>query len=1025
MQTRKRLSLGLFFCAFWASGVPFAPAWSQAAGGYGAVGGTVMDPDGNGLPDATIVLSNESLGLERPMDGTDDGVFYLPTVTPAAGYKLKVTRKNFSSWESGEFGVAAGQKVNYQITLHSLEGGAKPQAEGHQVAVDNTKSGVATMVPPEVVSETPSSGRRVDSLISLAPAVNEAESNPGVWVFHGVQFSNLFLTDGLVTTNLYLLQKPGMANQLSQDAVQSVDILSADFLTEFGGTTGGIVDAASRSGSNQFHGEAYGYLRDRAWQSADKYAMGYNTQQQQDQAGLNVGGPIRPDQIFFFANLDFLDRSGEGLNRITNPMIANPAGTQVLASNCQATAAQCAVATRFLQSQMNVLEPLWDRSYRGLARIDYRRSARNNISFEGNALQWKAPSLAETEDVAPNGGLIGDPILKEQTRFARIGWTATGSNQVTNDMRLGFYQDRITENPVASGLSTGPLGISIAGTIVGATQPYTAILPSERRYQAVDNGNWTLGSHTIRVGGDISWTRDYINSLTDAAGWYTYPSLTAFAQDFALTGQKNYTYFSQTLGNPIRSLDLRPFGVYAEDTWRASRRLTVTYGLRYERPHVTQPTETNTTFYLTSSITEPWLNLSPRFGAAYMLNDRTVVRAGYGWYYAPISGQLQDALYLGNALYQTNILVNPTITGSPVFPNIIPNTGAIPNGSQNVTYSLTNFRNPYAQEFTLAIERQILPNTTLTLSGLHVRGYKLWTTEDYNQANPSSSQTTTETYNIANAAGQTVNTYTTEFWFSKNNGNFAHVYQIENGGSSWYNGVSLELRRNMSHGLSALAKYTWSHAIDDVGQTSPFGAAFSSTFNQNYTGDVGNSTFDQRHRATIQLLWQPTVTKSNSFAARYLLNGWQVSTIATLASSLGVTPLVVVQGQQFSGVSMDYTSTLNGSDGWARVPFLPIGSLLTGPMYNVDLRISRAIPITDRVKGILVFEAFNALNTQYTTAVNQIAYTAISELPAGVLNGARTGTLFPVTGLGQGIAAQGFPDGTNARRVQVGFRVVF
>jgi hypothetical protein len=407
------------------------------------------------------------------------------------------------------------------------------------------------------------------------------------------------------------------------------------------------------------------------------------------------------------------------------------------------------------------------------------------------------------------------------------------------------------------------------------------------------------------------------------------------------------------------------------------------------------------------------------------LNQRTVVRAGYGWYYAPITGQLLDSLYLGNALYQTNILVNPTYSGSPIFPNIIRTAGAIPNGSQNVTYSTSNFRNPYAQEFTLSIERQVLSNTTVSISGLHVRGYKLWTTQDFNQANPSSAQTTTETYNIDNAAGQTINTYTTQYWFNKNNGNFAHVFQIENGGSSWYNGVSLELRRNMSHGLSAIASYTWSHAIDDTGQNAPFGTAFSSTFNQNYTADKGNSPFDQRQHATIQLLWQPTVTKSNSIAARYLLNGWQFSSITTLGSSQGVTPLVIVQGQQFSGITMDYTSTLNGGGGWARVPFLPIGSLLTGPMYNVNARISRAIPITDRVKAVLLFEAFNAFNMQYTTAVNPIAYTSVAMLPSGVLNGARTGTLFPVAGVGQGIASQGFPDGTNARRLQVGFRVVF
>src|SRR5262249_50379728 len=104
---------------------------------------------------------------------------------------------------------------------------------------------------------------------------------------------------------------------------------------------------------------------------------------------------------------------------------------------------------------------------------------------------------------------------------------------------------------------------------------------------------------------------------------------------------------------------------------------------------------------------------------------------------------------------------------------------------------------------------------------------------------------------------------------------------------------------------------------------------------------------------------------------------------------------------------------LNGSGGWARVPFQPVSSLRTGPQYNVDARISRTLPITERIRAIVLFEGFNALNMQYNTAVNSIAYLAVR------------GTLAPVAGAGNGIASQGFPDGTNARRLQVAFRIVF
>ena len=1033
MRIGKSLSPAIFLCIFWASGVPFAPVWGQAPGGFGAVGGTVWDVDRIGIPDCTVVLSNDSLAIRRPMNTTDDGVFYAPTLPAASGYKLRVTRRNFTSWDSPEFSISTGQKVNWDITIRSLET-PNAKASGEERPVEDTKAGLAAEIRPLEDSDTPASGRTPDALVQLAPGATEADSVPGVFAFHGVPYSNLFLTDGIQTTNLYPLDKPGVAMQLPLDGIQDFQIASADFLAEFGGTAGGVIDAGTPSGTTAYHGEGYGFSRAPGWQAEDKYALGYNVKQQEEQAGLDFGGPILQDKrIFFYGNFDLLDRSGNGLNRITNPLIANPSGTAVLASNCQATAAQCAVAARFIQSQMNVLEPLWEHSYRGLVKVDWRRSNRNSITAEANALQWKAPNLALTEDVAPNGGMIGDPILSEQTRYAKIGWTAMGGNQVTNDLRLGFFQDRLTDNPAPNGLSTGTLGISIAGTTVGATQPYAAVLPSERNYEALDNGNWTLGSHTIRVGASMIWTRDYLDELANQGGLYTYPSLTAFAEDFSMTGERNYTSFAQTLGDPVRNLPTRNMAVYAEDTWRASPKLTITYGLRYEREHLTQPTEVNTSYYLTDTVTEPWLNLSPRFGAAYMLDDKTVVRAGYGWYYAPVSGQLLDSLYLGNGLYQSSALVTPVISGAPVFPQIIPAAGAIPNGSLNISYALTTFRNPYIGEATLALERRINSDTSVTLSLMHNRGYHLWTTEDYNEANPTyynsanptSTQVINETYNIENSSGSVVNTYTNLLWYAKNNSSFQHVYQIENSGSSWYNAASLQVRRRLSHGLSLIASYTWSHSIDDTGQNAPFGAGFSSTYNQNYTADMGNSQFDQRHHAAIQWVWQPAITSSKSFLARNFVNGWQVTGIATLASSQFDTPIIVVDGQLFSGVTMNYTSTINGSDGWNRVPFLPIGSLPTGPEYNIDARISRVVPINERIRAVLLFEGYNILNMQYNTQVNTIAYTAVSQLPPGLLSGATVGTLIPVPGLGTGIAAQGFPDGANARRLQAGFRVVF
>jgi hypothetical protein len=125
------------------------------------------------------------------------------------------------------------------------------------------------------------------------------------------------------------------------------------------------------------------------------------------------------------------------------------------------------------------------------------------------------------------------------------------------------------------------------------------------------------------------------------------------------------------------------------------------------------------------------------------------------------------------------------------------------------------------------------------------------------------------------------------------------------------------------------------------------------------------------------------------------------------------TPLVVVMGQQFTGVTMAYTTSVNGSGGWARAPFLPANSLRTPAQFDLDLRLTRSIPVTERIRVLLFGEAFNATNTQRDTSVQNIAYTAT------------TGAIRAVPGVGNGTGSFAFPYGTQARRLQVGVRIVF
>ena len=433
------------------------------------------------------------------------------------------------------------------------------------------------------------------------------------------------------------------------------------------------------------------------------------------------------------------------------------------------------------------------------------------------------------------------------------------------------------------------------------------------------------------------------------------------------------------------------------------------FGLRWDKVKFPQPTEYNTSFYETQTISSSNLTLQPRGGFSYLLNDHTVIRAGFGMYYTPLPMQLIDALFLGNGLYQTSISVNPYQSGAPVFSKVVSSATTIPNATSNIAFANTKFRNENQQIGTVSIERSLGKDTTVTVSYINARGLHLWTAEDLN-LNPS---TVNRTYTIDNAAGAAVNSVIMPMWNSKTSAFYGQVYNILNDGASWYTAGTAQFRKRMWHGLTVDGSYTWSQLLDTQSGPLLFNSVPLSTYNGNFTSDKGKSNLNQTQRGVVELVYSPTLTHSTSSVARFVLNGWQLSAIATIATGLAETPLVDVSGQQFAGLTMVYTNSMTGTGGWNRMPLDQINSLSMGGSHPVNARLTRSLPFTDRFRGELMFEAFNALNSQFNTSVNNIAYIA------------QSGVLKPVPGVGTGNASWGPMDGTNARRMQVAFRLVF
>jgi hypothetical protein len=991
--------------------------YGQAVAGSGALSGYILEDPDDGLPDSAVTITNPGLGVRRTVLTNDEGAFDVMGLPPGPGYKLTVTRKGFAMWGSAVFEVRVGRTLVFRVEMNKEKPSKNAKLYDVTSDVEDNQMGVLTWFSPVETKMLPSSGRKLDPLAAATPFTTIDAAN-GLVVFHADPTS-AFLVDGIDVTNGYYGALPGIGGPYTQETIQEIQTLSAGYPAEFGRASGGQVNTVTTPGGNSFHGSGFGFVRGASFASPGQYALGNNLLGQRTQAGGSVGGPVVRDHIYFFAHIETLNDDFQGINRITTQTLTDSAGNTVLPSNCTATAAQCAAAIKFIQSQMNVITPFNQKSTSGTGRIDYRRSEVSSFNGEFHASSGQNPIQASQSLVAPDGGQLGINNTTTDTKYARVGWVATPRSNWVNELRLGMWDERLNDPASLTNLSTGNVGIIVAGANVGASQPNAQNL-DERRYQVVENLNMSVGGHSFRVGVDASRTHDDIDAL-QAAGTYVYPTLTTFAQDFSGAGTtRSYTSFNQQFGTSAHLVQYKELNAYAQDTWKALSRLDITAGVRWDKTFLPQPSVTNPTYYQTSSIPSPNISFAPRIGVAYLFSDTLVLRLGYGFFYTPYTGQFLDALLQGNGLSQTTATVNPNMVGAPIFPKQLTFTTA-PSGSSNLMYAVGKLRDPKTQQATIALEKRLARNTTVTLNLINSRAVKLWSGSDQNLAAP----TKTGTYPIDNASGAVVGSYTTNIWTAKNDAKYARIFQVDNTNSSLYNGASLQVRQHLARGFSLEGSYTWSQATGTVTGPLVAGVFPLVTAPDGSVSDKGPLPYDQRGRGVVAWNWETKLTRSTSPAARYLVNGWVFTGIASFYSGQPITPTVLLSGNQFSTLTMAYFNSLNGSGGWNRDPTEPIGFLRTQAQRNVDARFGRTFPFTERVRASVAIEAFNLLNYQRATSLNSISYNALAVLPTGIINGPYNGALKPVPGVGAGNASTSFPDGISARRFQMAFRLEF
>ena len=1001
-----------------------APLLAQNAGGVAGITGVVRDPSNAAVPNAQVVISSVGQGTIRTLNTNADGIFTAPALTPGPGYKVAVTVAGFAPYEAANLVLAVGQNLNLNVVLAMGSSVTQVEVSATQEMVDDTKSDVSTVVDNHQIQELPINGRRVDSFVLLTAGVSN-DSTYGLLTFRGVAGNNSFLIDGNDNTEQFYNENAGrtrIQSQISQDAVQEFQVVSSDYSAEYGRAMGGVVNTVTKSGTNDVHGSGFYYFRSTGFDARDTFSA-FNPSERRVEGGATVGGPVKRNKLFYFLDFDLTHRNFPMSDSYVSATVLNPTTMTFIGCTTPATPAQCNAINALLPRFYGQI-PRMDDNDLGFGRLDYHLSDRNSFTAEFNILRWWSPNGIQTGISSTTGsGITSNGDDSVGVKNGKFAWNFVPTSSFVNTFRFGIDTDRqadtFDQSELGGGL--GYLDVSVGGVQLGPASYLPRVEPSETRYEFSDDASMVKGQHTFKFGFNYFTTEDYNYYISSAFGSYTYLNPTQFALDYTpLTPGKDWSSYSQTFGNPVADYRINELAWYALDQWRPASRLTVNLGVRWDKSLGMNFPVSSPDWPQTGYIHTPSSNFAPRVGLAYRLNDKTTLRGGYGLFYARLLGGLIDDLWTTNGVYQiadTLSATNPTqLAAGPVFPNPLASAPAGASvGASTIQFAAPGLKTPYSSQGDITLERQLTRDMALTVSGIFSRGVHLLGSVDLNAA-----QTGTYTYVIDNASGQQTGSYTAPVYGTpRPSTKYGAVIEDTNGVDSVYDGLAVTLTKRFTHGIQMMGSYTWSHEIDD-GQEQASNAIFFSglttTFNGNNSFERGNGWLDQRQRFVYSFVWSPTITRSNNAFAKYVLNNWQLSSITTLASGRPYgSPTIRVSSSGISGISSSYIDGLSGN---SRVPWLPVNSIYTPASYRADARLSKMIPIKVRDRDVnlaLNFEAFNVSNSWSPTAMATQEYL---ESTKGVLT-------YTPTAFGYGTADGGFPDGTQARRLQVSARITF
>lgn len=937
--------------------LPFIASAQQAL--TGTITGTITDASEAAVPNAQITARNVDTGLERTATSGEIGLYTL-TLLPLGEYEVTAKKAGFADAKVGSVRVGVGQSITVELRMAVGTAATQVQVESGAAAVETTRSSVSNSVDNSQIANLGVNGRDFLKFLLLTPGVTQ-DVRTGDLSFGGLRGTlNSVQVDGTDNNNNFYGQTVGRTGtgrapyQFSVDSVEEFQINSSSYSAEFGRAGGAVTNVVTKSGTNEFHGSAFEYFRDREMNANTwiNNSRGIPIQPYHiNQFGGTVGGPVVKNKDFFFFNYDGQRR------HLPNPVFL---GVPIPAALAADPANQSKIQA--LTGKLNPYQLAYDQDVY-LVKNDWQINDRHRLSGRYNRQRFNGVGLESS----------GNQVAYEHSGTASVytdtvalSLASVFTPTLINEFRFEYLQDNEPSVAYSSGPETVLRDSGVTALSFGASSitPRFANIKGE---EFADNLTHIMGRHTFKVGADVNHNGIENYFAGNVRGSYTFNS---YADYFA----SNPASFIQAFPGPntpgfTTKPNFTELGFYAQDEFHPSPKLTLNFGLRYDlalltKPPVKNPDPQLASFGLdTSSLNNDTNNIGPRFGFAYkpLSSDKLVVRGGYGMFFGRTPQILVSTAYNQNGIsassltftgaaippYPSNFSAQPSSGGTAAVPSIL---------LFDPTYVL-----PLVFQGSLGIEYEVARNTTISLSYLNVRGEHLTRTRDVNLFPPVPVSVT-----LPGLGNRTLLRYPGPQGspFRPMN-HFARVEVFESGANSFYNGMTLSFKRRFSKHYQVNLAYTYAKAIDDVTDFTsvvPFNSIDEIKMPQYPTLpalDRGPSVNDQRHRVITNFVWNLDYLHGMKSPARYLVDGWTLSGV-----------ILAQTGQPFSNaVGGDAVNDTNSQT--SRVPQDGRNTNYAPTISNWDLRVTKAIPLyRERVQFQLALDAFNAFNEAEFLASN-------------------------------------------------------